>query len=551
MLWPRLRIAGSAVIGLVITAGLAVVAHAQSEKTDASGPRKCRGLWAHSDVTGTKIFGGWPARSKDWPGLATLRFHNRDTQQTVYFCGGTMIAGQWMLTAAHCVVALATAKDGGEPFIELDRAYGKHGFSGRGFVEVVAGADDLREVDEAKQVYAVEQVIVHGEHQRELGGIDRNKCGPGGCTARIGYDVALLKIKGRYTGPVARIALPEDDPEDGLRSLVMIAGFGRTSDDPDKLDLYNSGSRKVLAPSLKLLETSVPTIPNARCGAQVKNHGYRIRDNQLCAADESVSGRDTCQGDSGGPLVTFDRNDCPYVVGITSWGIGCAKRGNSGVYTRVSSFTEWIINSHGIEVLRVKASERIDWRGRETARRAARQLKSGGGLEFSICPSGQVLSCKGPVRQKLSKGDRHLAMRLKSDTEGKIIVFVLYPDGRLEQLLPRNRGSALEPSTLSKGTPFILPRPDSGATTGFPVDWTWTDSLVIAVRLPTSTGNSAILAAESEVAATGLAGETGRWRAANSERYIKAIAGAISAAGREAGVAVIKLELDAEHSSSP
>jgi hypothetical protein len=142
-------------------------------------------------------------------------------------------------------------------------------------------------------------------------------------------------------------------------------------------------------------------------------------------------------------------------------------------------------------------------------------------------------------------------MRLKSDTEGKIIVFVLYPDGRLEQLLPRNRGSALEPSTLSKGTPFILPRPDSGATTGFPVDWTWTDSLVIAVRLPASTGNSAILAAESEVAATGLAGETGRWRAANSERYIKAIAGAISAAGREAGVAVIKLELDAEHSSSP
>lgn len=46
------------------------------------------------------------------------------------------------------------------------------------------------------------------------------------------------------------------------------------------------------------------------------------------------------QGDSGGPLML---NDGKWTqVGIVSWGIGCGKGQFPGVYTRVTSFMNWI-----------------------------------------------------------------------------------------------------------------------------------------------------------------------------------------------------------------
>lgn len=62
-------------------------------------------------------------------------------------------------------------------------------------------------------------------------------------------------------------------------------------------------------------------------------------DSQLCALN-LVKTADTCQGDSGGPLQLF-KDDQYFIVGITSFGIGC---GSSlpGIYTRVNSFIDWI-----------------------------------------------------------------------------------------------------------------------------------------------------------------------------------------------------------------
>ena len=55
------------------------------------------------------------------------------------------------------------------------------------------------------------------------------------------------------------------------------------------------------------------------------------------------------QGDSGGPLVCF-AEDYPggparwYLVGVTSFGFGCAKAGNPGIYARVDNYLQWIEN---------------------------------------------------------------------------------------------------------------------------------------------------------------------------------------------------------------
>ena len=53
---------------------------------------------------------------------------------------------------------------------------------------------------------------------------------------------------------------------------------------------------------------------------------------------------DTCQGDSGGPLMAFVNNRW-MLAGLTSSGLGCARAGYPGVYTRVSSFIPFIVSS--------------------------------------------------------------------------------------------------------------------------------------------------------------------------------------------------------------
>jgi Trypsin len=59
---------------------------------------------------------------------------------------------------------------------------------------------------------------------------------------------------------------------------------------------------------------------------------------QICAGTPAA---DTCQGDSGGSLVV--QHDHKYeIVGVTSWGQGCGRRGFPGVYTRISKYITWI-----------------------------------------------------------------------------------------------------------------------------------------------------------------------------------------------------------------
>ena len=64
-----------------------------------------------------------------------------------------------------------------------------------------------------------------------------------------------------------------------------------------------------------------------------------IGSKQVCAGRGST---DTCTGDSGGPMMVPDRSGSWSVVGITSFGVECAREDFPGVYTRVSEYLQWI-----------------------------------------------------------------------------------------------------------------------------------------------------------------------------------------------------------------
>ncbi|PZV40149.1 serine protease [Mesorhizobium kowhaii] len=135
------------------------------------------------------------------------------------------------------------------------------------------------------------------------------------------HDVALVRV--HSTRPAAVISLPS--PRTHLRSgePLIVIGTGKTEDGEE---------------SDQLREGKVPYVSNKMCSGKYDG----ISPGMMCAGTES-GGTDACQGDSGGPLIKYDSEGSAILVGIVSNGEECGK--TCGVYTRVSYYREWIMET--------------------------------------------------------------------------------------------------------------------------------------------------------------------------------------------------------------
>jgi hypothetical protein len=238
----------------------------------------------------TKITGGTNADISEFPWQ--VYFVSGD-----YFCGGSIISDNWVVTAAHC-----TENSNGTPIPAAD-------------MSVKVGANDPHNPLQGKK-YSVSQVIVNE--------------GYNGST--LDNDIALLKLAEPINFPNAKpikLILPTDVTDGATDPGVFswVTGWGLIRVSPETF------------PTL-LQKVQLPIVSNSQAGTVWKN----IPASDIMAGYLNGN-KDACNGDSGGPLVV-PVSDEYKLAGLVSW--GSPNCNTYGAYTRISSFESWIRTKTGI-----------------------------------------------------------------------------------------------------------------------------------------------------------------------------------------------------------
>lgn len=292
-------LASTIVMGAVVAAGPGKATQLASARPGAQASHKSSGNWLRDQVVlrqmqmtlkhsgrpmsaaeadrllNARIIGGTVAGAGDNPFQVALLSRSIANNFDAQFCGGSLVKANVVVTAAHCVQG-ATA----------------------GQIDILAGT---RSLSSGGTRHAVSSISIHPSYNNST----------------LDYDVAVLTLATSASGLPLATVIGTTDVADGTNLLVT--GWGNTSISGTS---YPTELRKAITPRIS---TSV-------CNG---NKVYRgaITDRMFCAG-YLAGGIDSCQGDSGGPIAQGNT-----LVGVVSWGRGCAGKNKPGVYTRLANGT--------------------------------------------------------------------------------------------------------------------------------------------------------------------------------------------------------------------
>ncbi|XP_059488930.1 phenoloxidase-activating factor 1-like [Neocloeon triangulifer] len=237
-----------------------------------------------------KILGGTPVAGIQYPWMVAILYDGS------HICSGTLIARQWVMTAAHCVTFYAA--DGLPSVRRLRLWLGSYDLS-------LSIKQEIRRV-----IRKVDRIYVHNEFEGN------------------NYDVAIMKMNETviFNAAIRPVCFPEDIDQNYGGWQGIIAGWG-TNGGPTKSNV--------------LLGGTVPILRNPACSTAWSALNVEIRNSMICAGDGSVA---QCTGDSGGPLISADEDGLYSFIGISSFSAppACGNPDFPDVYMRTSSFLSWI-----------------------------------------------------------------------------------------------------------------------------------------------------------------------------------------------------------------
>ncbi|XP_045509083.1 venom protease-like [Colias croceus] len=260
---------------------------------------------AKCDYNGVElIVGGEAASTGEFPHMAAIGWLDEDQTSYIFLCGGSLISSRFVLTAGHCTKT--TRRINNSPTI----------------VRLGDQNLDPNVQDGAEPVeVGIKNIITHPQYR----------------SPSKYNDIALIELKTDIDFSTnIRPACLWVKPDFNGHTKALATGWGVT--DPNS---------RITETSKELQKVSLTLLDNRYCDQLLVDYMNRnwqgFANSQMCAG-ELRGGKDTCQGDSGSPLQVASRdNQCIfYVIGVTSFGRKCAQSGKPAIYTRVSSYLDWI-----------------------------------------------------------------------------------------------------------------------------------------------------------------------------------------------------------------